>query len=250
LFEGDLTEHEVVIGLKTLKIRYKVSGKGNAGLVMLLTDITDIKNKEKELVLKSVVVQEMHHRIKNSLQMIVSLLNMQVRCSTNDETIRALQESISRISNISTIHEILCQSESSEQVSIHELVEKIRSNILKCATMGHCPIDINIAGDCFLIGGRQAVSIAVIMNELISNSLRHAFPGRESGVIDILLAKGNRFCSIAVSDNGVGYDPEKGETKNMGLKIVKTIVKDSLKGKVHISSSAAGTRVIVEFKPE
>lgn len=247
---GEVTEHEVVIGHKTLKIRYKISNTGEQGLVMLLTDITDIKNKEKELGLKSVVVQEMHHRIKNNLQIIVSFLNMQVRCSTNEETIRALHENISRISNISAIHEILCQGEPTERVSIYGLTEKIRSNILKYATVGQCPIEINIAGDDFSVGGNQAVSIALVMNELISNSIRHAFTGRESGIINIILAKGTRFCSISVSDNGIGYDVEKTDKVKMGLKIVRTTVQDSLKGKVHISSTDSGTRAIFEFKCE
>lgn len=245
---GELAEQEVVIGQKTVKIRYKIPNTGDQGLVMLLTDITDIKNKEKELGLKSVVVQEMHHRVKNSLQMIVSFLNMQVRYSTNEETTRALHENISRISNISAIHEILCQSEVTEMVSIYELAEKIRSNIIKYAIMGQCPIEIYIAGDDFSVSGNKAVSIAVVMNELISNSIRHAFSDRESGIINIILAEGSRYCSISISDNGIGYDVVETDENNMGLKIVKTTVQDSLKGKVHISSTSEGTSVIFDFK--
>ncbi|MBC8585231.1 sensor histidine kinase [Youxingia wuxianensis] len=251
ILAGRITEYETEVGERTLKIKYKLpSQESDISLVMLLEDVTDIKRKEKELISKSVVVQEMHHRIKNSLQTIVSMLSMQARRSSCPETIAALQENIGRVGSISAIHEILCGSVDNERISLLALAQRIRENLLRYAVPEGKEIEISVGGDDLLVDSDRAVSIAIVLNELISNSLEHGFSKKDKGRVEIQLTKGILYCSAAVLDDGCGYTPELIGKNHLGLEIIKTMVEDNLHGKLRVTTGERGTQTYFDFKLE
>jgi two-component sensor histidine kinase len=245
----NLRQSEVNIGAFTLKVKYaalKLNDLNLAGMIMIIKDITGEKAIEKELILKSVAIREIHHRVKNNLQTIASLLRLQSRRIENEEAKRAFDESISRVITIAVTHEVLAQM-GVDDVDIKTILERIISNA--ASVLGdHCSVEVQVTGDTFDISSDLATSIALVVNELVQNSMQYAFVGKSTGSIEIRIQRGILYSSILVTDNGVGYDVEKTREGSLGMKIVKSIITDSLKGCYSVESNHTGTKVSFDFK--
>lgn len=244
---SDFDTSEVNIGNLTLQVKYIYQSSKVLNLVMLIKDMTDMKQKEKELILKSVAIKEIHHRVKNNLQTIASLLRLQSRRIDNKEIKSALDESMNRILSIAATHEILAR-EGIDEVDIKEVIQQIKIGISRCFNISSDKINITVEGDGFKIDSDKSTSIALIVNELLQNSLQYAFEGRESGEINIKIQKGKVYSSISVVDNGKGFDTSLINNKSLGLNIVKSLVKDKLHGNFNIVSKCNGTKILFDFK--
>lgn len=196
----------------------------------------------------SVVMKEIHHRIKNNLQMVASILNIQARRSSSEELKNALKENISRVLSIAAIHDILTKNGIDENIRIQDIIEKIQRNIKMYAVQGHKDIQIFIQGDDIWVNADKATSIALVINELITNSIEHAFGGKEQGIITVTLQEGNLFSTITVSDDGTGFEFSARNENSLGIDLVMVTVKDKLKGNLRILSDQSGTRVMFDFK--
>ncbi|MCM1991228.1 histidine kinase N-terminal domain-containing protein [Oceanirhabdus seepicola] len=238
---------EVNIGNLTLQVKYIYQSSKVLNLVMLIKDITDMKQKEKELILKSVAIKEIHHRVKNNLQTIASLLRLQSRRIDNMEIKSALDESMNRILSIAATHEILAQ-EGIDEVDIKEVIQQIKLSISRCFNISSDKINITVEGDGFKIDSDKSTSIALIVNELLQNSLQYAFEGRAYGDINIKIQRGKVYSSISVVDDGMGFDTDLISNKSLGLNIVKSLVKDKLHGNFNIVSNCNGTKILFDFK--
>lgn len=242
-------QSEVTIGEITLKVKYAsmvVNNSDLAGIIMVIKDITDEKAIEKELISKSVAIREIHHRVKNNLQTIASLLKLQSRRIENEEAKRAFEESISRVISIAVTHEILAQK-GVDDVDIKTILERVILNAINI-TSDYKSIDVKITGDTFDISSDLATSIALVVNELVQNCMQYAFVGREKGRVEIRIQRGIQYSSILIKDNGIGYNPENVRQGSLGMKIVKSIIWDKLKGCYNIESDENGTRVNFDFK--
>jgi len=244
-----LTEVEVDLGHTCLVIRRIALDTEAMSFALIIRDITDKKEREKELVLKSVAIQEMHHRIKNNLQTIASLLHLQIRRAKDTETKKVLQESMSRILSIAVTHEILSQV-GIDSVNIGEVIVNIRNNTMRYYADSNvdAKIDVTLDGDDFKVDANTATSIALVVNELLQNSLEHAFADESSGSVKIIIGKGELYSTIKVIDDGCGFDSGDKSKSHLGLSIVKALVKDKLGGSFSISSSPAGTCAEFDFK--
>lgn len=240
---------EINIGSLTLKVKYATMKYGNSnltGLIMIIKDITDKKAIEKELILKSVAIREIHHRVKNNLQTIASLLKLQSRRIQNEVAKRAFNESINRIISIAVTHEVLAQN-GVDDVDVKTILKRVIGNAVNFA-IEHHNIDLKITGDSFNISSDLATSIALVVNELVQNCIQYAFVGRDEGRIEIKIQKGIRYSSILVTDDGVGYDLNVVREGSLGMKIVKSIIADKLEGCYSIDSNNTGTKVSFDFK--
>lgn len=247
IINKDCEVFEVNIGRFVLQIKYIVQHGENLNLIMLIKDITDVKQKEKELILKSVAIKEIHHRVKNNLQTIASLLRLQSRRTESDEFKNVLSESMNRILSIAATHEILAQ-EGIDEVDIKDVILKIKDGLIKNNSFENTYIDINVKGNGFPINSDKSTAIGLIVNELLQNCLKHAFKGKENGSIEIQINKGNLYSTVSIIDNGIGFDINSVESKSLGLSIVKGLVKDKLNGNLSIHSDCNGTKVLFEFE--
>ncbi len=248
--EANSTEtFEVNLSDLILKVNYSMMKKGDqiAGLVMLIKDITEVKRKEKKLILKSVALEEIHHRVKNNLQMIASLLRLQARRVDNQEGKEALKVSINRILSIAVTHDILSQNEINE-VYIKDILEKIIENTAAYFLNDHKDIRIDLLGDNFIVDSEKATSIALVVNELLQNALKHAFTDKSQGLIKVKIYQGYNYSNITIVDDGVGFDINSIKENRLGFKIVNTIVDDKLKGHLELESSNEGTKIVFDFK--
>ncbi|WP_291570237.1 sensor histidine kinase [Clostridium sp. UBA4548] len=241
----DTFEHEV--GGMCLQVKYIVQSNKALKLVVLIRDITDMKEKEKELVHKSVVIREIHHRVKNNLQTIASLLRLQSRRIDNEAFLNAMNDSINRILSIAATHEILAK-QGIDEVNIKEVINRIKSSMVTFEKRDNIDLAIKITGDDFRISSDKATTTALVVNELLQNSIKHAFRGKSQGEIIINIEKGNMYSTISIIDNGNGFQVETVPKNSLGLMIVRSLIHDKLEGNLDIFSNSEGTKVVFDFK--
>lgn len=242
---------DINVGKLALQVKYAVitSKDKIKGLTMLIKDITEVKEKEKELILKSFAIREIHHRVKNNLQTIASILRLQSRRIDNEQAKKYFSESINRILSIAVTHEILAQN-GVDDVDIKTILERLKEYILSYGMVPNKDISLEIKGDTIIIDSDKATSIALVVNELLQNSLQYAFIGRDKGEIKVNIQKGIMYSNISIVDDGVGFNVDTNKPGSLGLNIVKNIVRDKLNGNLNIESSSLGTRVEFDFKNE
>lgn len=218
------------------------------GGLMLIRDITDLVEKDKRLVIQSAVIKEIHHRVKNNLQTVSSLLRLQMRRTKLPEVERVYRDSINRINSIAVIHEMLAY-EGVETIPFHDVVDRIAKNVISSMTKPDQAIRANIVGTMLELPSDMATTLALVANELIQNCVMHAFGERETGEIVIAIGRSNSMASLRVSDNGVGMDLDGGgERRNsLGLRIAETLVQENLGGYLSITSDPEGTSVLIAF---
>lgn len=215
------------------------------GAIIILSDLTDLRKKEKELILKSVAIQEIHHRVKNNLQNIASLLRLQMRRTASPEIREAFSESINRILSMSVVYDVLA-SESIDEVEIKELCTRlVRLLIVDDLDLGK-EITFQITGAAVSLPSNEAVALTLIINELVSNSLKHAFTDQASGVLKIEVSELAHLIELTVSDNGSGFAPDERKPGHLGLQIVKVLAEDKLGGQISFRHEG-GTEAIIRF---
>ena len=222
-------------------------------------DITELKGTEAELrnsvgklesalTEKTVLLQEVHHRVKNNLAVISSLLSMKADMTGDGPAKVALEESQRRVHSIALIHEHLYGGEQLDRINFAEYAQQL-VRVLHAAFNGDSDrIAIRMDVDPIELGVHLAVPAALILNELLSNALKHAFPGGRSGEIHVTFREsepGHRW--LAIEDDGVGSPDLLGErkTKSLGLQIVR-ILTAQLGGTLE-QEPGCGTRVVLRF---
>ncbi|MEA3544017.1 MAG: sensor histidine kinase [Thermodesulfobacteriota bacterium] len=253
-FEDILAKKQIIlndleVGNFIFHIKYtyvKNKNEDFARVVMLINDVTDVKNKEKELVLKTVAISEIHHRVKNNLQTIASLLKLQCRRIDDISAKTAFNESISQVLSIAATHEILAE-DCKDDVDIMTMLQKIKSNTMTHGLLANKGITINLKGDSFLCDSDMATSIALVVNEVTQNCLKYAFVGRTSGTINIEICKGEMYSNISIIDDGIGFDLGGESSEKLGLLIVRRIITEKLRGNLTTESNQRGTKVLFDF---
>jgi PAS domain S-box-containing protein len=196
---------------------------------------------------KEVLLKEIHHRVKNNLQIVSSMLNLQMAQIKDANALELFQESQDRVRSIALFHEKLYQSKDLARVDIAEYLKGLTSGLF--ATYGVNPdaLALSVEAENIPLSVDAAISCGLIVNELVSNSLKHAFPHGRKGVVVVRLQETAGNVTLEVSDDGVGV-PRHIDFRNpatLGLKLV-TILTEQLRGTVELDRSA-GTRFIVRF---
>ena len=203
--------------------------------IVIVADITEVKKKEKELLIKSAVIQEIHHRVKNNLQTIASLLRLQARRTKSREVKAALRESVNRILSISVVHEFLSQQDA-EYIDVAEVAKNILDMVIQTMLEPDFNLQTVFNGQTVILPSEQASSLALVINELIQNSIEHGFVGRPEGVIGIDISTGQDIYQIKIYDNGIGL-PEGFDIQasgSLGLQIVRTLIENDLGGSFNL----------------
>lgn len=216
------------------------------GMVCVGRDITESKEAAEKiqaaLVEKDVLLKEIHHRVKNNLQIISSLLNMQARKITDEKSRAIFLDSQNRVKSMALIHESLYQSTDLSQIDFDDYLRKLASHILRSYNLEADRIQLTFSGANLSMSVDAAVPCGLIINELISNSLKYAFPEQRKGEIRIALRLTPQGYSLTCADNGVGLPPDFDitQTTSLGLKIVRTLT-DQLNGELRIHTTNGTT---------
>jgi two-component sensor histidine kinase len=217
-------------------------------------DITPRKQAEEQikesLKEKETLLQEIHHRVKNNMQVIISLLNLQ-SSSIRDEKMRLLfKESSSRVNAMALIHNHLYQSASLSEIDLDQYFKSLSASLI---SMYRAPgVDIRVDANHIKLNMDQAIPCGLIINELVSNALKHAFPENRAGQVRIEARKADSGHYILnISDNGVGLPEEvlHGEIESLGLKLVRGLAENQLGGSYSVKHNQ-GTCFTIEIPPD
>ncbi len=212
-----------------------------------LRDITERKQAEQlvkaQLAEKQTLLQEIHHRVKNNLQIISSLLSFQQQRATDPGVVAQFQQSRNRVEAIALVHERLYQSENLHEIDFASYVRELTDYIMQSFGADAAKVQLTVTGGGFSVNVEKAVPCALILNELISNSMKHAFPGGRRGAIRIELGEDAAagLLTIRVSDDGVGLPAyaNRGNLHSLGLRLIHRLA-DQLQGKVEILNPPEG----------
>jgi two-component sensor histidine kinase len=218
------------------------------GAILIIRDETDVRRQEDELRVKVAMIQEIHHRVKNNLQTIASLLRLQSRRAGSDDVRRALHEGINRVLSVAVIHEFLAHQDARviniRDVS-HRIINQVRESVLERET----GIDLDLRGPNIYLPTQPATVCALVVNELLQNALEHGYDRQEGGRVTVNLADDGDRVTISVDDDGGGLPDEfdLAETHSLGLQIVKTLAEGDLKGSFELRSKDKGVSAVVTF---
>ncbi len=204
--------------------------------IAIQEDITQIKQTQKQLKTlreKETMLREIHHRVKNNLQIISSLMNLQLNSINDAETEKIFKQCESRIKAMALIHEKLYQSEELQKIDFMEYLKSFVFHIIHSHRLEHNKIKINLQVDKIFLNIDIAIPCGLIFNELVTNAVKHAFPRGHDGVINISMRREAGDYIFLVSDNGMGLpdDFDLKKTHSLGLQLVEMLVKQ-LKGTI------------------
>ena len=214
-------------------------------------DVTERKKVEKQikesLKEKEILLKEIHHRVKNNLQVISSLLNLQSEGTKDKETTEMFRDCQNRIRSMAFIHESLYQSKDLARVNYAEYIQKLTNYLFHSYDINRNVIQLSLSIQNVLMDVDKAIPCGLIINELISNSLKHAFPSGRAGEISIDFKQTNDVFTLMVSDNGIGLtgDINFRETESLGLQLVNTLV-EQLDGSISLEGKS-GTAFRIQF---
>jgi two-component sensor histidine kinase len=198
--------------------------------------------KEKEVMLK-----EIHHRVKNNLQVISSLLNLQSAQEQNPAILAALKESQGRVRSMALVHEELYRSSDLADIAMDSYIRKLTANLFFAYQSTPARITLDIKARDVYLPIDAAVPCGLIINELVSNALKHAFKQRDKGLISIRFHHDGSAHVLVVSDDGVGLpkDLDIENTESLGLQLVSTLTKQ-LRGTIEVTRTQ-GTSFSMSF---
>lgn len=199
---------------------------------------------------KEMLIKEIHHRVKNNLMVISSLLNLQSRYIKDEEARNIFKESQNRARSMALIHERLYRSSDLKKIEFGEYIRTLTKDLFETYVTDKDKIRLNIEVSELDIDINTSIPLGLIINELVSNSLKYAFPGDKKGYINIKLHKDGENYILEVSDDGVGFpkDLDFQRTDSLGMQLVNNLTLQ-LKGKIELIRSH-GTRFIITFPEE
>jgi PAS domain S-box-containing protein len=219
--------------------------------------IDDVTERKKALELiktslheKEVLLKEIHHRVKNNMQVITSLLSLQSRAIGDVQARAVFQDSQNRVKSMALIHETLYQSKDLSRINFAEYLQKLVAHVSRSYRLRPDAVRISVQVDDISLPIDTAVPCGLIINELASNSLKYAFPGEKKGEIKITFDRTDTHFVLRVADTGIGlptdFDPEKG--RSLGMKLVRMLT-TQLCGEIECRNGV-GTTFEIKFPEE
>lgn len=225
--------------------------QGRTLVLSAIRDITERKRTDLKLRAslqdKEVLLKEIHHRVKNNLAVVSSLFYLESTYTHDAPTMKILQESQDRVRAMALVHEALYSSENLQAVDFGEYGVKLSEQLLQTYALESTHIHLTTDVQSVRLDISRAVPCGLILNELMTNALKHAFPAGRSGQIRISLREENGECVLKISDDGVGLAPGSASGTSLGLRIVRLLARQ-IDGEFAIESTEHGTEACLTMK--
>ncbi|HYX19094.1 MAG TPA: PAS domain S-box protein [Nostoc sp.] len=238
--------------LDQLTVQLAIAIQQSSILEQAKTELVQRQNAQVKLknalAEKEVLLKEVHHRVKNNLQIVSSLLQLQSQTLKDPEAIKALRESQNRIESISLIHKNLYISANIGQIDVADYIDNLAASLLFSYQIYPGKIALETDIDSVSLNVDQAIACGLVINELISNALKHAFPNQEAGTISIALRNVGNIIEMTIRDNGIGL-PDNLDwttTDSLGLSLVYDLVTEQLEGCITLERNH-GTVFKIQF---
>lgn len=221
-------------------------------VMSIIRDITERRRAQEQMQAslreKEALLREIHHRVKNNLQITSSLLRLQEGAIDDPQAREVFIATQNRIRSMALVHEKLYQSTNLSQIDFGDYIRTLGELLMRSFALDPSPVTLRVGGATVLLEIDVAVPCGLIVNELLSNALKHAFPGGRRGTISIELDRSDGWCEVCVRDDGVGLapsvDPEHVTT--LGLQLVRGLVLQ-LEGTLAMTSGEHGTNFSFRF---
>lgn len=239
----------------TLERWFEVSAyPSKTGLSVYFRDITDRKTREQELEEsikeKEVLLMEIHHRVKNNLAVVSGMMQLQAYEEEDPTVQNKLYNSVSRIQTIGTIHEVLYQSKSFSKLQIDETIKKLITIITE-NFRGETKLEPTFELERIQLNINQAIPCSLIVNEVVTNALKHAFEGKEKGSLSVKIVEENNIVNLSIKDDGKGlsadFDTLRDKGSSLGLTLIDTLA-SQLDAEYNYSSLEQGTSFSLVFE--
>jgi two-component sensor histidine kinase len=237
-------EYENARGVIDLLVIPLTNSADRIGAIVLVHNITELRNRDRALITKDATIKEIHHRVKNNLQTVSALLRLQSRRVEDPTASAALAEAVRRVASIALVHETL-SNQSGDYVEFDSVLDQIVKNAIGLTSR---QIRFEKSGEFGSFDSKIATALSLVVTELIHNSLEHGLA--ESGdLLQVLVENQNNNYVVSVVDNGAGLpkDFNLEASANLGLQIANTLTKNELSGEIKLSSNGKQTAAVVTF---
>ena len=227
-------------------------GSNVVGRVCNFRDVTDRRQAEENLLAslrdKEVMLREIHHRVKNNLQIVSGLLDMTRKRSQDPATTSILMDMMMKIDTMAQIHTRLYESKQFNKIDMNTQIRDQVSALTNIYSTKNCEISTTIKSSSLYLSVDQAIPCALMVNEILTNAYKHAFRGREHGTIEISAFQENGHMTISIRDDGIGIsrDLDTAHTPSLGFKLIRALIQFQLKGSFTINNDN-GTEIVAKF---
>ncbi len=211
------------------------------GALVLIGDVTEVRNRDRQLLSKDATIREIHHRVKNNLQTVAALLRLQARRVESPAARTALEESVRRVASIAMVHETLAVS-LDERVDFDGIVDRLLGSLGEVAGAG-TRVRLARAGSFGVLIADVATPLVMVLTEIVQNAVEHGFPDdSDFGSVTVSAQRHGRRVAVVVADDGVGLPAEfsLARSDRLGLQIVRTLVTAELGGSIEVRPRAPG----------
>ena len=241
-WRADVDARGVTISLRTIPLRDHGT---RIGAVVLCRDVTEMRHQEQELITKDATIREIHHRVKNNLQTVASLLRIQARRTHSDEARDALTQAMRRVSAIAVVHDTLAQG-LAQNVDFDDVFQRVLKLVAEVAAGVGTRAKTHTTGRFGTLPSEYATPLALALTELVTNAVEHGLAGQD-GDVEISADRTGDHLEVRVRDTGVGL-PEGQVGQGLGTQIVRTLIQGELSGSIDWHTlNGEGTEVTIEI---
>jgi two-component sensor histidine kinase len=238
----DIESRGVTVSLRAIPIR---DHGERVGAMVLCRDVSELRHQERELITKDATIREIHHRVKNNLQTVASLLRIQARRSHSDEARESLNQAMRRVAAIAVVHDTLSEG-LSQSVDFDVVFDRVLKLITEVASTHNTKVHPKFSGSFGALPSEYATPLSLAVTELVTNAVEHGLAGRE-GDVEITALRTEEMLSVRVRDNGSGL-PEGKVGSGLGTQIVRTLIQGELGGTIDWHTMmGSGTEVTIEI---
>lgn len=239
-WRADLESRDSTLSVRAIPLK---RGGERTGAIVLCRDVTDLRRQERELITKDATIREIHHRVKNNLQTVASLLRIQARRTESEEAKESLSQAMRRVSAIALVHDTLSEGVN-QDLNFDEVFDRVLMLTSEVAASSNTTVRTMIDGKFGMLKSELATPLAVALTEVVTNAIEHGLADR-SGVVHINAERKPKLLNITVSDNGRGLDGGA-VGQGLGTQIIRTLIQGELRGTITWMSPAdGGTRVAI-----
>jgi len=239
----DIEARGVTVSIRAIPVR---NHGERVGAIVLCRDVTEVRHQERELITKDATIREIHHRVKNNLQTVASLLRIQARRTHSDVAREALGQAMRRVTAIAVVHDTLSEG-LNQSVDFDAVFDRVLLLIAEIATGHTTTVHPKSTGSFGILPSEYATPLALALTELVTNAVEHGLAGRAEGEVEIIAKRNDEVLSVKVRDNGVGLAEGK-VGSGLGTQIVRTLIQGELGGAIDWHTMmGSGTEVTIEI---
>ncbi|MGV9769463.1 sensor histidine kinase [Microbacterium sp. NPDC003461] len=238
----DIHARGVAVALRTIPL--SENGR-RTGAIVLSRDVTELRNQEQEILTKDATIREIHHRVKNNLQTVASLLRIQARRTPSDEARDALGQAMRRVASIAVVHDTLSEG-LSQNVDFDVVFDRVLRLVAEVAAAPNTLARTHRSGEFGVLPSKYATPLALALTEIVTNAVEHGLKDSD-GDVEISADRSEERLEVRVRDTGAGL-PAGQVGRGLGTQIVRTLIQGELGGSIDWTSpDGGGTEVIVDI---